>query len=124
MSFISDGERTWDPERGIELILVRRGFEFSDFKLESSVGCLSFEGEWSAYHIPEKDWKDATDNPAINTIIDWHILLNFCFPGMNEEQTRELVRQAMKSYGKDYGLGSVRGYPPHDVICRFSGSLA
>lgn len=124
MSFISDGKRTWDPERGIELTLVRRGFEFQDFKLESPAGYLLFEGEWSAYDSPEKDWKDATDNPNINTIIDWHILLNFCFPGMDEEQTRDLVREAMKSYGTNYGSGSVRGYPPRDVVCRFSGVLA
>jgi len=124
MSFISDGKRTWDPERGIELILVRRGFEFQDFKLESPAGCLLFAGELSTYKTPEKYWKDVIENPNINTIIDWHILLNFCFPGMDEEQTRQLVRQAMKSYEWLFGGDSLNGYPPHDVVCRFSGSLA
>jgi len=43
---------------------------------------------------------------------------------MSAEQTRELICQAMKSYEIIYGVNSVNDRTPHDVICRFSGSLA
>jgi len=54
VTFISDGNRTWDPERGIELFRVRGGREFHKFKLESPAGYLFFEAEMSAYKIPAK----------------------------------------------------------------------
>lgn len=78
----------------------------------------------SAYKIPAKLWRDASENAAINTIVDWHVLLNDCFPGMDDEQTRQLVCQAMKSYETIFGTGSINGRTPYDVICRFSGRLA
>jgi hypothetical protein len=124
VTFISDGNRTWNPERGIELVRIRGGREFHQFKLESPAGHLFFEAESSAYKIPAKLWRDASQNPAINTIIDWHVLLNDCFPDMDEEQTRELIREAMKSYEWLFGGDSIDGHPPHDVVCRFSGKLA
>ena len=124
VTFISDGDRTWDPERGIELFLVRGGREFEQFKLESPAGYLFFEAEMSAYKIPAKLWRDASQNAAINTIVDWHVLLNDCFPGMDDEQTRQLVCQAMKSYETIFGTGSINGHTPYDVVCRFSGKLA
>ena len=124
VTFISDGNRTWDPERGIELFRVRGGREFHQFKLASTAGYLFFEAKISAYKIPANLWRDTSQNAAINTIIDWHVLLNDCFPGMDEEQTRKLVREAMKSYEWIFGGDSIAGNPPHDIICRFSGRLA
>lgn len=122
MTFISDGTRTWDPDRGLELKNIG-GLQVETLEISGPEGHVRFEAEWSAYHVDQDQWINGSENQAINTIIQWDINIHFPIPGYSNEETLDILREAMKSYETVYGAGSKNGHPPRDVICRFSGRI-
>jgi hypothetical protein len=122
MAFISDGQRTWDSGREYELVSLGGGFEgVYRFHLISPSGKLYFDAEWNPYVVNPADRVNNPDNPNADNIVEWDVNLGGFLPGLNEGNTKSIIREAMKSYVWQHGADALRGYPCREVICRFSG---
>ena len=125
MSFISDGKKTWDPDRQLELQQVSGGKDdIYTFLLIGPQGSLHFFAEWKPYKIEKQLQVDESQNPNINTITEWIVSLNSLLPNFDKISTQQIIREAMKSYGSLYGKSTLMGYPARDVICKFEGKFA
>lgn len=122
MTFISDGTRTWDPDRGLELKAIS-GLRVKKMEISGPEGRVRFDAEWSAYHVDKEQWINGSKNQNINNFLQWDINIHFPLPGYSNEETLGILREAMKSYETVYGADSKYGHPPRDVICRFSGRI-
>ena len=123
MAFTSDGERTWDPLSGMELVRTGRGREYQDFKISGPLGEIYFFAEWLPRKIRRNTIFDRSDNPNMNNIIEWVVYLNDLFPNCDQEKTKEIIRNAMKSFESNYGNPSLRGAPVRAGLVRFGGKF-
>lgn len=122
MTFISDGTRTWDPDRGLELKSLG-GLRIKSLEISGPAGSSRFEAEWSAYHVEQSQRLPDGENQAANTVIQWDINIHYAIPGFSNDETLDIIREAMKSYETVYGSDSKNGHTPRDVVCRFSGRI-
>ncbi len=91
MAFQSDGKRTWDAGRQYELICLGGGYEGQyRFQIVSPAGKLNFDGEWNPYKVESDKRVNDPDNPNADNIIEWILNINGFFPGLTEEDTRQL----------------------------------
>jgi len=123
MTFISDGSRTFDKDREIELKSLG-GLHVIRFEMITKNGSLYFTGNWSGHHVNPRYNEKSTDNDNENTVIVWNINVNDCLPGFDKNKTLEIIDDAMKSYETRYGIDSINGNRPHHVKCTFLGSIA
>ncbi|CAH0350059.1 hypothetical protein [Sphingobium sp. CECT 9361] len=117
MAFVSDGERTWDADRGLELKVVRGGAEFIHFEMTNPIGSIRFYGDWIVEQSRNRRRSSLSANA--NNIIKWHLIWNACLPGEDEDQTNHIISEAMRSFETYHGLASKNGHPPYDVVCVF-----
>jgi hypothetical protein len=108
MSFRTNHEerRTWDPERGIELISLRatrdRRFHFE------------LRSDHSTYKFAARAVEDPSEAesilPSERTIV-WRVYWRGTVPGLDLRQTAEIITEAMTSFRFIHGLpigGAVR----------------
>jgi hypothetical protein len=125
MTFISDGRRTWDPDRGLELKRTGGGKDgVYNFELFGPSGPLYFFAEWNPYKIDLKLRENDPDNPNKDVVIEWIVNVDFCLLGFDRNATKQIIREAMKSFESRYGNETLRGCPVKSVVCKFEGKIA
>jgi hypothetical protein len=106
MAFIADFEnqRTYDPDRGIELQVVGGGAEGStDFRLVSKSGICEFTA-YREYRKPNSD--DLTEYPQAKETKVWVINTHPNLPTFDSLSTKEIIRQAITAFGSGHGAST------------------
>lgn len=121
MTFISDGTRTWDPERNFELNRTRRDSEFSDFELIGPHGTALFLGE---YKFQRKKSSNESKNVNDDIVMVWKIIIQKILPGFDLESTKNIINQSLESFEYFHGIDRIKGNKVGGIICNFEGKYA
>lgn len=109
MPFIANNEelRTFDPERNLELVTAGGGPGFSKFILRGP----GFEHHFSGHTVSRRvEGVDPSLPAAVSKVLIWKIFLLRPIPGRSEEETRELIVEALTAFK------GVHGYPAGQTI--------
>lgn len=123
MTFISDGTRTWDKERNLELKIITPGRRWYDFKLDGPEDFATFYGEYELRRISSLDDSEQV-NPNRNTIIIWHLRIQIPFNQKYKDEIKKIIREALGSFEYYHGRDRAQGNPLMGTRCHFEGKYA
>jgi hypothetical protein len=100
--------RTFDAERGIELVSTGGGPEYKSFLLQAPASQLKFQGSIDSEPVPGVD---QFLHAALSKVLIWYVFsVSGHIEGLTTDETRQVITEALTAYK------AANGYPQGQAV--------